>query len=304
MVFKSIISSKIYYLYWNGSIVQKSVVLISNVRITITLISVVRIILRIDLFSNFSVTLQSRKKCKASYIGYTSFIQLSLQWRVISKKNDFVEPILVIIDPSHNWLTTAFFQSFKVELLLSLLFTSETLNENNFFSQTNAAADFLRRHYPPQSSSASHATPEEEVSEIDQRIRLIEQDSRLLEAEDRRSRSPSPVPFDRHLMYRQFSPERHESATPVRATNSVLPLNLSKAPFLHESDDHLHFSVDHEPPLRREASPEHHHEHRVMTSPHNATFRDSATPQAFKPSPPSSHTSSPPPGKSVNHSWL
>jgi hypothetical protein len=38
---------------------------------------------------------------------------------------------------------------------------------------SDAAAEFLRRHY--RSSQASHAADDEQVSELDQRLRLIEQ---------------------------------------------------------------------------------------------------------------------------------
>ena len=176
--------------------------------------------------------------------------------------------------------------------------------------QTNdATEDFIRRHYPSTLTSASH----DEVSEIDQRLRLIEQDSRLLESEARRiSRSPSPLAssFERHPIMRHVSPE--PESTPARLTNSVLPLNLSITTASHLDEDHHHFSVNHETSAAShhrvdlEASPVLHHSDRD-TSPalHHETSQ-SVTPlmdlsppsQAFRASSPASvasQTSSPPP---------
>jgi hypothetical protein len=150
---------------------------------------------------------------------------------------------------------------------------------------SDAAEEFLRRHYPS-ASQASHGQ-EEEVSELDRRLRMIEQDSRILEAEGHHSRSPTPpVTLERHPIFRRVSPDRESTSPPPRATNSVLPLNLSKETSSQLDDDQLHSSVD-----DQEASPPSPIRHASAMS-----FRDSVTPpMAFKASPPSSHASSPPP---------
>ena len=120
----------------------------------------------------------------------------------------------------------------------------------------DAAEEFLRHRYPASASlSASHAH-DDEVSEIDQRLRMIENDSRVLEAEhSRQSRSPTPTPMP---IFRNLTPDRASTSTPVRSTNSVLPLNLSKAPSSsashHVNDAHLHFTVDHDS-LRHRSNP-------------------------------------------------
>jgi hypothetical protein len=162
--------------------------------------------------------------------------------------------------------------------------------------QTSNAAEFLRRHYSAAmaaSTSSSHQ-PEEEVSELDQRLRLIEQDSRLHEAGSHqrvaRSRTPSPDNFVRHTSprFRRFSPEP-VSPTPIRVPGSVLPLNLSKASLFAHDDD------EGEPDFRRRLSPGGHRgQHSI--SPYRESETE-ATPHHFKPLSPASHASTTtPPG--------
>ncbi len=107
------------------------------------------------------------------------------------------------------------------------------LHRQQQHQQRSNVAEFLRRHYSSvvTESTSSHQ-PDEEVSELDQRLRLIEQDSRLHETRGtERSRTPSPNNFVGRTSppyFRRFSPEPL-SPTPIRAPGSVLPLNLSKA---------------------------------------------------------------------------
>ena len=164
--------------------------------------------------------------------------------------------------------------------------------------QTHEAAEELLRHrYPASATTLASATQsvshpqDDEVSELDQRLRMIEHDSRVLESENsRQSRSPTPSPMP---VYLNLSPDRAATSTPVRSTNSVLPLNLSKATSSHDnSDAHLHFSVDHETSQHRSnptptfsaASP-------------SSQRHSNATPPAFNFNAlsPSSRSSSPPP---------
>ena len=164
--------------------------------------------------------------------------------------------------------------------------------------QASNASEFLRRHYSSAAAAASTSShqPEEEVSELDQRLRLIEQDSRLHDAGSHqggtaRSRTPSPENFVRHTPpphFRRFSPEP-VSPTPIRAPGSVLPLNLSKASggmFAPEDDEE-------ESVFRRRLSPGGRQGHHSI-SPYRET---AATPHDFKPLSPASHASTtPPPG--------
>ena len=184
---------------------------------------------------------------------------------------------------SHNFAT-----SDNIEYKSSFLHHVLQRQRQPAISVATSQADFLRRHYNATSQRG-------EMLDIDQRLKLIEQDTRLHEGASRQTRSPSPeYPRPETTLYRRFSPEPE---SPVRARNSVLPLNLSKSETFHEEElQHRNFAshFDREPSLERRFSPQ----GRRSLSPE--PVRDSRTPLPFKALSPSSHASTtPPPGKTT-----
>ena len=196
---------------------------------------------------------------------------------------------------SHN----AFATSDNVEYKSSYL--HHVLQRQRQQPASSLQADFLRRHY----NATSLQQQPGEMLDIDERLKLIEQDTRLHDGESRHVRSPSP---DRSFLkqgtsstlYRRFSPEPE---SPVRARNSVLPLNLSKESetFHEEGLEHRNYAshFDREPSLERRFSPQ---GRRSLTP---EPLRDSSTPLHFKALSPASHASTTtPPGKRTHSNYF